>query len=106
MNQKAELMYLLMFLFFFLLLLSLLLLVQVLYVPSAQKLIEGGLFHKGDDGLFETPEVAKALLRSMVTNHGKDLEKLTGSSGEALLKVCTTYYLTILFILIIYYHHH
>ena len=80
--------------------------VQVLYVPSAQKLIEGGLFHKGDDGLFETPEVAKALLRSMVTNHGKDLEKLTGSSGEALLKVCTTYYLTILFILIIYYHHH
>lgn len=61
---------------------------QVLYVPSAQTLIEGGHFHKGEDGLWETPEVAKALLRSMVTNHAKDLEKLTCSSGESLLKVC------------------
>jgi len=56
-------------------------------VPSAQDLIEGGLFHKCDDGLWETPEISKALLRSMVTNHEKDLEKLTTSSGETLLKV-------------------
>jgi len=60
----------------------------VLYVPSAQTLIEGGHFLKGEDGLWETPEVAKALLRSMVTNHAKDLEKLTSSSGDSLLKVC------------------
>ncbi|DBA84532.1 hypothetical protein WJX77_012040 [Trebouxia sp. C0004] len=59
----------------------------VLYVPSAQTLIEGGLFHKGEDGLWETPEVAEALLQSMVTNHARDLEKLTSSSGESLLKV-------------------
>ncbi len=59
----------------------------MLYVPSAQTLIEGGHFLKGEDGLWETPEVAKALLRSMVTNHAKDLEKLTSSSGESLLKV-------------------
>ena len=60
----------------------------MLYVPSAQTLIEGGHFLKGEDGLWETPEVAKALLRSMVTNHAKDLEKLTSSSGDSLLKVC------------------
>lgn len=59
----------------------------VLYIPSAQTLIEGGLFHKGEDGLWETPEVAKALLRSMVTNHATDLEKLASTSGESLLKV-------------------
>lgn len=59
----------------------------VLYVPSAQTLIEGGHFHKGEDGLWETPEVAKALLRSMVTNHAKELEKMTSRSGESLLKV-------------------
>ena len=56
-------------------------------MPSARALIEGGLFNKGDDGLWETPEIAKVLLRSMVTNHEKDMEKLTTSSGETLLKV-------------------
>ena len=56
-------------------------------MPSAQALIEGGLFNKGDDGLWETPEIAKVLLRSMVTNHEKDMEKLITSSGKTLLKV-------------------
>ena len=61
---------------------------QVLYVPSAQRLIEGGTFQKGEDGLWETPEVAKDLLRSMVTNHKEQLADISTTSGQTLLQVC------------------
>ena len=61
---------------------------QVLYVPSAQRLVEGGTFQKGEDGLWETPEVAKDLLRSMVTNHKEQLAGISTSSGQTLLQVC------------------
>lgn len=61
---------------------------QVLYVPSAQRLIEGGTFQQGEDGLWDTPEVAKDLLRSMVTNHKDQLADITTTSGQTLLQVC------------------
>ena len=61
--------------------------VQVLYVPSAQALIEGGTFYKGEDGQWDTPEIAKLLLQSMLTNHKQQLEMLNGSSGKSLLQV-------------------
>ena len=62
--------------------------IQVLYVPSAQRLIEGGTFQKGEDGLWETPEVAKELLKSMVTNHKDQLADIPITSGSTLLQVC------------------
>ena len=59
----------------------------MLYVPSAQRLIEGGTFQKGKDGLWDTPEVAKDLLRSMVTNHKEQLADISITSGQTLLQV-------------------
>ena len=63
--------------------------VQVLYVPSAQRLIEGGTFQKGEDGLWDTPEVAKELLKSMLTNHKQQLADIPTTSGQTLLQVCS-----------------
>lgn len=60
---------------------------QVLYVPSAQRLIEGGTFQKGEDGLWETPEVARDLLRSMLASHKEQLADCTITSGKTLLQV-------------------
>lgn len=68
-----------------------LLCVQVLYVPSAQALIEGGTFFKGEDGLWDTPEVATFLLQSMLSSHRQLLEATTRSSGGSLLQVGMTY---------------
>lgn len=66
----------------------------MLYVPSAQRLIEGGTFQKGEDGLWDTPEVAKDLLRSMVTNHKDQLADIATTSGQTLLQVsCLPSYL-------------
>lgn len=62
---------------------------QVLYVPSAQRLIQGGTFSKGEDGLWDTPEVAKDLLRSMVTNHKDQLAAISTTAGQTLLQVCS-----------------
>ncbi|KAL3151146.1 hypothetical protein ABBQ38_013010 [Trebouxia sp. C0009 RCD-2024] len=59
----------------------------VLYVPSAQQLIDGGTFQKGEGGLWDTPEVARELLRSMVTNHQEQLAGLTTASGQTLLQL-------------------
>ena len=56
-------------------------------MPSAQRLIEGGTFQKGEDGLWDTPEVAKDLLRSMVTNHKDQLADIATTSGQTLLQV-------------------
>lgn len=61
---------------------------QVLYVPSAQRLIEGGTFKKGEGGLWDSPEVARELLRSMVSNHKDQLAALPTPSGQTLLQVC------------------
>ena len=58
-----------------------------MYIPRATDLIEGGTFTKGEDGLWETPEVARLLLKSMVANHEQQLSEIQGSSGEPLLKV-------------------
>lgn len=60
---------------------------QVMYIPRGTDLIEGGTFTKGEDNLWETPEVARLLLKSMVASHEKQLADLPGSSGESLLKV-------------------
>ena len=61
--------------------------VQVLYVPKATDLIEGGTFFKGEDGQWETPEVARLLLKSMVASHEAQLAELQSKSGDSLLKV-------------------
>lgn len=58
-----------------------------MYIPRATDLIEGGTFTKGEDGLWETPEAARLLLKSMVANHEQQLSEIQGSSGEPLLKV-------------------
>ena len=62
---------------------------QVLYVPKATDLIEGGTFFKGEDGQWETPEAARLLLKSMVASHEEQLADLHSKSGENLLKVGT-----------------
>lgn len=62
-------------------------------MPSAQRLIEGGTFSKGEDGLWDTPEVAKDLLRSMVTNHKDQLAEISTSAGQTLLQVCSLAFL-------------
>ena len=62
---------------------------QVMYIPSAVALIEGGIYSKGDDGLWDTPEIAKLVLQSMLTNHKKQLKSMNGSSGSSLLQVKT-----------------
>lgn len=58
-----------------------------MYIPKGTELIEGGTFFKGEDNLWDTPEVARLLLKSMVTSHEKQLADLTSTSGESLLKV-------------------
>ena len=65
---------------------------QVMYIPSAVALIEGGIYSKGDDGLWDTPEIAKMVLQSMLTNHKKQLQQFKSSSDSSLLQVSVKIY--------------
>lgn len=60
---------------------------QVMYVPRAADLIEGGTFIKAQDGVWDTPEVARLLLKSMKASHEKQLSELRCQGGETLIKV-------------------
>jgi hypothetical protein len=61
-----------------------------MYMPSAYMLVEGGTFHKGEDGLWDTPESAKLLLTSVSDNHASLLKvKRAGSTSPCFPILCS-----------------
>ena len=58
-----------------------------MYVPRASDLIEGGTFSKAEDGMWDTPEVARLLLKSVKASHEKQLSELKCKEGGTLFQV-------------------
>jgi len=49
-----------------------------LYLPTANVLVEGGTYYKGEDGLWDTPEAARLILTAAKDNHDRLLKVRVG----------------------------
>lgn len=58
---------------------------QVLYLPAATQLTQGGFFKQHESGGWDTPESAKLVLHGLASHHRDWLEKLrVPGDGESL----------------------
>ena len=49
-----------------------------LYLPTANLLVEGGTYYKGEDDLWDTPEAARLILTAAKDNHDRLLKVRVG----------------------------
>ena len=59
----------------------------VVYIPSCEALIDGGMYHKNEEaGGWDTPDHARWLINSLLGAHGHRLESAPAPSGNGSLK--------------------
>ena len=56
---------------------------QVLYVPSAKALIEGGSFHQHESGGWDNPTNARLVLMGLMHHHAAQLSSMAAPSQAA-----------------------
>ena len=55
--------------------------IQVLYIPTAKALIEGGTFRQHESGGWDNPENARLLLSSLLHHHAAQLDRMPGPAN-------------------------
>ena len=59
----------------------------VVYIPSCENLIDGGMYHKNEEaGGWDTPDHARWLINSLLTAHGHRLEDAAAPGGNGSLR--------------------
>lgn len=62
----------------------------VLYIPSCKSLVDGGMYHKSEEGDgWNTPDQARAILNTMLSAHGHRLQEAVVPDGSSTLREIT-----------------
>ena len=59
----------------------------VVYIPSCENLVDGGMYHKNEAaGGWDTPDHARWLINAILSSHGHRLESVSVPSGDRSLR--------------------